>query len=444
MQLGISAKTFAAQGAREVLTAVRAAGYGAAQFNMACLGLASMPDAIAPEFTRNVAEASRDTGVAIAAVSATYNMIHPAGAARDEGMRRLGVMIGAARGMGTGLVTLCTGTRDSEDRWRHHRDNQGPEAWRDLMAEMQRAVALAETHAVDLGIEPELANVVNSAAADEERKDIVARAVDLLGDRIVMAHAKDRAGDGGEGRPVVFRHGLGGDDAQVAEMFPALGFRRLTLECRAQGYSEAGGAASFSIAAFTGDVMAFAESRGLARLAVGGISMGAAIALRIAVRWPERITALILARPAWLWERAPSNMQVFVELSRYLADGRRADFEASDAARLLGAEAPDNLVSLRKFFESRDQLNTARLLAAIAADGPGITEKEVRALNVPALAIGTAMDLIYPISHARTLAGMISGARFTQITPKVTDRPRHAAEFGAAVSAFLGQEGTPT
>jgi sugar phosphate isomerase/epimerase len=33
-------------------------------------------------------------------------------------------------------------------------------------------------------------------AEDAERRDIIARAVDLLADRIVMAHAKDRAADG--------------------------------------------------------------------------------------------------------------------------------------------------------------------------------------------------------------------------------------------------------
>ncbi len=46
MQIGIFAKTFSVQGALPVLQAVRAAGYEAAQFNMACLGLPPMPDEI--------------------------------------------------------------------------------------------------------------------------------------------------------------------------------------------------------------------------------------------------------------------------------------------------------------------------------------------------------------------------------------------------------------
>ena len=223
MQLGIFAKTFSGIGVDVVLNAAKASGYETVQFNMACVGSPSMPDDISSTQTLSIAEASRATGISIAAVSATYNLIHPDQKVRDDGMRRLGVMIRAARDMGTGLVTLCTGTRDPDDQWRHHPDNQNPQAWRDLLVEMGKAAVLAESFDVDLGVEPELANVVNSAisarrlideigssririvldpanlfdvVSEEERRAGVAAAVDLLGDRISMAHAKDRDGRG--------------------------------------------------------------------------------------------------------------------------------------------------------------------------------------------------------------------------------------------------------
>jgi sugar phosphate isomerase/epimerase len=85
---------------------------------------------------------------------------------------------------------------------------------------MERAVKIADAYDIDLGIEPELANVVSSAAHARrllaevgsphlkivldpanlfEREtrgrqhDIVAAAIDTLGDRMALAHAKDRA-----------------------------------------------------------------------------------------------------------------------------------------------------------------------------------------------------------------------------------------------------------
>ena len=237
MQLGIFARTFAVQGAVPVLSAVRAAGYDCAQFNMACLGLPSMPDEIPSGTAEEIAAASREAGVGIAAVSATYNMIHPDPQQRAIGLRRLGVIAASSRAMGTRLVTLCTGTRDPHDQWRHHPENATPEAWRGLLTEMSKAVELADRFDVDLGIEPELANIVSSAPLarrlidalqsprlkivldpanlfevtdSAKRLALVAEAVDLLADRIVMAHAKDRDAAGqfvAAGRGVIdFRH----------------------------------------------------------------------------------------------------------------------------------------------------------------------------------------------------------------------------------------------
>ncbi len=97
MRVGVFAKTFAAKGALASLSAVRASGFSAAQFNMACLGMPSMPDAIPEAAIESIAEASRETGVAVPAVSGTYNMIHPDARLRESGLRRLAVLLAAAR-----------------------------------------------------------------------------------------------------------------------------------------------------------------------------------------------------------------------------------------------------------------------------------------------------------------------------------------------------------
>ena len=206
MQLGIFAKTFSATGALPVLQAVKQAGYDVAQFNMACVGLPSMPEAIAPSIAKEVAAASSTSGVTIAAVSGTYNMIHPDPAIRADGLARLATIIRAAPLMGTRLVTLCTGTRDPGDQWKHHPGNSNKEAWRDLLDEMGKALVLAEECDVDLGIEPELANVVSSAEKarrliDELKSPHIRIVLDPanlfeIADRIVMAHAKDRLANG--------------------------------------------------------------------------------------------------------------------------------------------------------------------------------------------------------------------------------------------------------
>ena len=100
----------------------------------------------------------------MAAVSGTFNMIHPDPAQRADGLRRLAVLAAACGALGTRLITLCTGTRDPEDMWRRHPANDTPDAWRDLLASLEVALAAAERHDVFLGVEPEVANVIDSAA----------------------------------------------------------------------------------------------------------------------------------------------------------------------------------------------------------------------------------------------------------------------------------------
>ncbi|MCE2749841.1 MAG: hypothetical protein LW715_14095, partial [Rhodobacter sp.] len=93
MRLGIFAKTFAGDDPGNVLGAARAAGFACVQYNMACSGLPAMPDDIPAAVAAAVRAASAQTGVAVAAVSGTYNMIHPDLAVRAAGLRRLGVLI---------------------------------------------------------------------------------------------------------------------------------------------------------------------------------------------------------------------------------------------------------------------------------------------------------------------------------------------------------------
>jgi sugar phosphate isomerase/epimerase len=217
MQIGIFAKTFATHGATKTFAAARAAGYETVQFNMACAGLSPLPDEISTAVTASIAKAGAASNVGIAAVSATYNMIHPDVDMRRRGQKQFGVIAAAARAMGTSVVTLCTGSRDPVDQWKHHDGNRSPEAWRDLCLEMEQAIAIAEKHDVVLCIEPELANVVCDAKAAlrliAEMKsphlrvildpanlfehgpaphEIIAHAIDALAPHLVMAHAKDR------------------------------------------------------------------------------------------------------------------------------------------------------------------------------------------------------------------------------------------------------------
>jgi sugar phosphate isomerase/epimerase len=222
MQLGIFAKIFPRPTLEETLDAVTAHGLHCVQFNMECSGLPPLPDEITADSIERIQAGMEARGIVIAAVSGTYNMIHPDPRERTAGLRRLRVLASACKGMGTSIITLCTGTRDPHDQWRWHPENASAQAWQDLLSAMESALQIAEETDVTLAFEPERANVVNSAAkgralldamrsarlkvvidganiidpqAPEKMHRTLDEAFELLGEHIVLAHAKDRASD---------------------------------------------------------------------------------------------------------------------------------------------------------------------------------------------------------------------------------------------------------
>lgn len=234
MRIGIFAKTFVRPTLSETLDAVVAHGIDCIQFNFACAGLPSMPEKISPELVGQIQRELQQRSLSMGAVSGTFNMIHPDVAQRHDGLNRLAAMAGVCSILRTSLITLCTGTRDAENMWRHHPANDSEEAWKDLRTSILEALEIAERFQVTLGVEPETANVISSARKarrllDEiksprlkivfdaanffhmgeltHQREILDEAFDLLGNDIVLAHAKDVREENGEMKHVAAGRG---------------------------------------------------------------------------------------------------------------------------------------------------------------------------------------------------------------------------------------------
>ena len=248
--------------------------------------------------------------------------------------------------------------------------------------------------------------------------------------------------DEGSGPAIIFQHGLGASAEQPFEvMTEVTGFRRITLECRAQGASAVGPTESLSISTFASDVLAMADHLGLSRFHLGGISMGAAISARLAVLHPRRIQSLCLARPAWVSDAAPANMAIFAEAARFMAaHGReegRARFQAAPAFAALQKASPDNASSLLGQFDAPEFVVRAALLSAIATDGPGVTLAQLSELSMPTMVIGHDQAAVHPLGFAETLAGLIPAADLVTITPKSVSREAYLTDFSQTVGSFF-------
>ncbi len=115
MELGIFAKTFIRPSLESTLDAVEQFGFKQIQFNLACAGLAPMPDRIETDIAQRIASETKARNINIAAVSGTFNMIHPNTMVREEGLNRLRTLASSCKVMGASVITLCTGTRDADN-----------------------------------------------------------------------------------------------------------------------------------------------------------------------------------------------------------------------------------------------------------------------------------------------------------------------------------------
>jgi sugar phosphate isomerase/epimerase len=214
----IFTRTYPITNTADVLSAVAQDGYAGVQFNLLSAGLASLPEILPDGLAEEVANFARSNGLLIAALSGTYNMAHPDRTVRLASRVGFANVVKAAHRMGAPVVTLCTGSRNGSDMWKHHPDNDTPAAWHDLRAELDYALGLAGATGVKLAVEPEPGNVICDATTarrllDEvasphlgivldaanllspdnltHQRTVISHAVELLSDSILLAHAKD-------------------------------------------------------------------------------------------------------------------------------------------------------------------------------------------------------------------------------------------------------------
>ncbi|HEY0175112.1 MAG TPA: sugar phosphate isomerase/epimerase family protein [Pedobacter sp.] len=218
MKTGIFAKTFTGT-LPEILQQVHDHGIDRIQFNFSITGLPSLPDDVDEEVQQAVQTGLSSNNLSVEAVSCTFNMIHPDPAERRGGLRKLAVIAAQCSWLGTNLVTLCTGSRNILKGWEAHPDNSSRAAWYDLRESLDIALMHAEDHDLELGIEPDTANVVSSVDKAvqllkevnsprlkiiydpanlfehepvSEITDGISYAIDQFGGNIVSVHAKDR------------------------------------------------------------------------------------------------------------------------------------------------------------------------------------------------------------------------------------------------------------
>jgi pimeloyl-ACP methyl ester carboxylesterase len=247
----------------------------------------------------------------------------------------------------------------------------------------------------------------------------------------------------GFGVPFFFEHGLGADVAQPFGLFrPPGGIRLISFDCRAHGRTRpVGPPEKISLAAFADDLLALMDHLRIDKAVVGGISMGAAVALNFALRYPHRLLGLVLHRPAWPDGPRRDNVAVFTAIAALLrqhgAEQGLALFKQTEIYRRALSESPGTADSLASQFLHPRAEETVVRLEKIPLDSPGSDRRQWRAIDVPVLVLANGRDVIHPLEYGVTLAREIPGAQFKELTPKSISADQHREETQRFLEDFL-------
>lgn len=223
MEIGIFSRTFETSDLEETYKKMIKHDINHTQFNLSNAGMPTLPEYLDEKKVEKIKAITNAYKIKLDALSGTFNMIDPDENARKKGCVQFEIQCKVARLLGIPIVSLCTGSKNPDSKWRWHDDNLKQSSYDDLMRSTENIIKYAEDNNVILGVEVEASNIINTAERARryldtvgsskikiimdganlfmpeqitDMKRILRDAFDILGNDIILAHAKDLTIDG--------------------------------------------------------------------------------------------------------------------------------------------------------------------------------------------------------------------------------------------------------
>ena len=214
----------------------------------------------------------------------------------------------------------------------------------------------------------------------------------------------------GNKEPFILLHGNGEDSTYFKHQIDYFSdrYRVIALDTRGHGKSQRG-TAPFTIEQFSGDLNEFMVSLGIANAIILGFSDGANIAMKFAMKYPDKVKALILNGGNLNPQGVKRSVQIPIEMGYRVA---------------------------RRFASKSPEANKNAEMLGLMVNEPNIAPNELSKITAPTLVICGTKDMIKE-SHTKEIAKNISGARLSIIKGNHFIANTNYVTFNKEVEDFL-------
>lgn len=245
----------------------------------------------------------------------------------------------------------------------------------------------------------------------------------------------------GEGIPFIFLHGLGGSVKQILSAYePIEGIRLITMNQQGHGGSDAEWD-TYDFDSMGDDVIALMDSLNLEQAYFAGISMGAAVCLNAAVRFPERVKKLMLIRNAWTDRPMSEAVQnAYYDLGIALRENSEEGFWKSRGGEIVSGESAYTRGAFEGAFADDSNRKNWKKYLILPKKTPIASVNELMGLSMPVTILANKNDFCHPFAYGEYLAERIPGAVLKEIPDKDADAAGHKKEMNKAIQAMLQKE----
>lgn len=214
----------------------------------------------------------------------------------------------------------------------------------------------------------------------------------------------------GNKEPLILLHGNGGDCSYFKNQIDYFSdrYRVIAVDTRGHGKSPRG-TAPFTMEQFARDLYELTERLGISSAVILGFSDGANIAMKFAIKYPNKVKALILSGGNLNTKGVKRTFQIPVEIGYRIA--KRFASKSSDAKK------------------------NAEMLGLMVNE-PNIAVNELSKITAPTLVICGKIDVIKE-SHTKLIAENIPNAKLSIIMGDHSIAKKRHKVFNKEVEAFL-------